>query len=215
MFWKVLSRTLQFIAGIAGLVMGAIGVYFDIIEASQTPIGPLGLSILAWGFILFAVTSVSVIVQLWWHIHKMEESYKYSLSLNELKLLQDNKIIRFILEMSNALPDKPLDYKFDGDRYYVEINGIRRISHDKGLKGTILSGGKSTSYKLPEMSKPDNYPCNILIHYEIIYGYPKRTLFRQIREIKVELSGSKQKVAFTYVYGKEEYKRLRNKFFIF
>lgn len=93
--------------------------------------------------------------------------------------------------MSNVLPDKPLDYKFDGDRYYLAINGIQQILRDKGLKGTTLSGGKSTSYKLPEILKPDNYPCNILIHYEIIYGYPKRTLFRQIREIKVELSGSK------------------------
>lgn len=82
MFWKVLSRTLQFISGIAGIVMGAIGVYFDIIKASQTTVGPLGLSILAWGFIFFAITSVTVIVQLWWHIHKMEESYKYSLSLD-------------------------------------------------------------------------------------------------------------------------------------
>ncbi len=194
--------------------MGAIGVYFNAVEASETPVGPFGLGILAWGFILFAGASASVIGQLWWRIYTTEESYKYSLSLDGLKLVQDDEIIRFMLEMSNAL-DKPLDYKFDGDRYYVEINGIREISHDRGLKGTVLSGRSPGTYRLPEVLKPDNYPCSMLIHFEIIYGHPKRALFRQIREIDVNLFGSKQKVGFNYVYRSEEYKRLRKKLFAF
>ena len=213
MFWKVLFRTLQFVVGIGGLVIGVIGVYFDV-QASQMPIGLFGLSILAWGFILLAVTSVSVIGQLWWHISKTDESYKYSLSLNDLKLLQDDRIIRFTLEISNAI-DKPLGYEFDGDKYYVEINGIRQLSEDKGLKRTILSRKERGAYRLPEMSKPDNYPCSILIHCEFIYGYPERASFRQIREMEVHLFGSRQKAEFNYVFREPEYRRLRSKFRIF
>lgn len=52
--------------------MEIFGIYFDVVQASQAPKGPFGLSILAWGVILFTVASVSIIAQLWWHIYKGE-----------------------------------------------------------------------------------------------------------------------------------------------
>ena len=72
MFWKVLSRTLHSIFGIGGLVMQGFGIYFDIIEVTQTLVRPFGLSILNWGIILFDIVAISIIAQLWWHIHKIE-----------------------------------------------------------------------------------------------------------------------------------------------
>jgi hypothetical protein len=60
MFWKVLSRTLHSLFGIGGLVMQVFGVYFDIVQAAESP-RFLGLSILVWGVILFTAFSISVI----------------------------------------------------------------------------------------------------------------------------------------------------------
>ena len=64
--------------------MQAFGVYFDIIEASKTPVGPFGLSLLIWGIILFDIFAISVIVQLWWHIHKLEKAKPVLLNKTEL-----------------------------------------------------------------------------------------------------------------------------------
>ncbi len=52
--------------------MQGFGIYFDIIEVTQTLVRPFGLSILNWGIILFDIVAISIIAQLWWHIHKIE-----------------------------------------------------------------------------------------------------------------------------------------------
>ena len=104
MFWKVLSRTIHSVLGIGGLVMQAVGVYFDIVQASQSP-KLLGLSILVWGVILFTLFSVSVIAQLWYHINKTEGSYAYALTteIDESSISTKGGILQLALRFTNTL----------------------------------------------------------------------------------------------------------------
>ncbi len=74
--------------------MEVIGIYFDVVQASQTPKGPFGLSIFVWGVILFTIASISIITQLWWHIYNTEhrvnsvikelKAYKFTVNNNNL-----------------------------------------------------------------------------------------------------------------------------------
>ncbi len=82
--------------------MEAIGIYYDIVQTIQTPTGPFGWSILVWGVTLFTIASLSIIVQLWWHIHRIETPIEAV-----IKELKSKKIWGFsMLEIFDALRDR-------------------------------------------------------------------------------------------------------------
>jgi len=189
MFLKTLSRVLHSIFGIAGFVMQVIGIYFTITQINQTPIGPFGLSIFIWGVILFTIVSISVIFQLWRRINRIEESYKFALSLDSLNYGTKKEGIDFELVLSNTLPDKPLIYKFALSKLYIEINGNKQTQPDKSIKEAVIPPGKSSKFLLGIFKAPTKYPYNVLLHYEIAYGHPSKLLFHRITELNLNISG--------------------------
>ena len=189
MFWKILSRVLQAIFGIGGFVMQVFGVYFDIKQAGQIPTGPFGLSILTWGVILFTAAAISFIFQLWKYINRIEKSYKFALSLDQLNYGTKKEGVDFELVLSNTLLDKPLIYKVALSKLYIEINGNKQTQPDKAIKGAVIPAGKSSTFRLGIFKAPSKYPYKGLLHYEIAYGHPDKLLFHRITELNLDIFG--------------------------
>ncbi len=174
--------------------MQALGVYFDIVQATQTP-KFWGLSILVWGVILFTVFAISVIAQLWHHIHETENAYHHALSLDEDMYTDwEDKTLTLGLIFSNAI-NKPIGYEFIADKTYIEIKDTPRVFLQSGGYD-VIPIGKSNTILLPEIALPEHYPCDGILHYELVYGYPDKALFKQVREqslkIKLFLSPHKE-----------------------
>ena len=203
MLLKTLSRVLHTLFGVAGFVMQIIGIYFAVTQASQTPVGPFGLSILIWGVILFTIVSISVIFQLWRCINAIEQSYKFALSLDVLNCGMKKGGIDFELVLSNTLLDKPLSYKVALSKSYVEINGNKQTQSDKGIKGAVIPPGKSSTFRLGIFNTHSNYPYKGLLHYEIAYGPPDELLFHRITELNLYIAGPTYK-QLTWTIEKRE-----------
>ncbi|MFC1904143.1 hypothetical protein ACFLXT_00015 [Chloroflexota bacterium] len=170
--------------------MQALGVYFDIIQATQTPNGPFGLSILVWGVILFTLTSISIIAQLWWYIHKTEGSYEYALSFDEIACSSSKpQTLRIMLKFSNTL-DKPMGYKIDVDSTYIKIGDEQSAKLQNNIAEGVISKFKTEQRFLPEIRLPESYPCQGTLHCELLYGIPDKLSFRQVREWSVEINGA-------------------------
>jgi len=137
MFWKVISRTVHSILGIGGLVMQGVGLYFVVAQATVTPTGPLGLSILNWGIILFDIFAISVIAQLWWHIHKIEGSYAYSLSFDGLDLSPHDNKLSVYLKFSNT-SDRPIEYKVNVNETCIVLGDQQQINNIFYNTGVII-----------------------------------------------------------------------------
>jgi len=203
MFWKVLSRTIHSALGIGGLMMQGFGLYFDIVQVTETPEGPFGISILGWGVILFTVFSISVIAQLWWHIRGIEDSYQYALSFDGLKLVLPDGIIQVALELSNTL-DKVVEYRFDCERFNIDIGGNRPIQPRFGNTEAIIPRNKPSEYRLPGVHLPGSFPCKGVLHYELTYGPPKKPLYRQIREMNLDFNTVGEQMKITWTFTKQE-----------
>jgi hypothetical protein len=125
MLWKVLSRTLQSVFGIGGLVLQGFGIYFDVVQATQTPT-ILGVSILYIGAILFAVVAISAITQLWWHIHRIEAPMEANVKELKKKIIHQDRDYS-MLEIFDALRDN-----FALGVTYPQVHGVlvRKLYRD-------------------------------------------------------------------------------------
>lgn len=182
MFWKIISRTIQHIWGLSGFVMEIIGII-------SNPMGPFGLSILAWGAILFTIWALSVIAQLGWHIHKTENSYIHTLSFDDLVSFPNlqSRHIRYALLFSNT-SDKPIEYRIDLNKTYLEIDGKRPTQLQYDSTGGIIQKLKSTKFLLPEVPFPNQLPAQGILHFELDYGSPHNLKFQKIKEVNIELT---------------------------
>ena len=191
--------------------MQVFGAYFDISQAAQTPTGPFGLSILIWGVIIFTIVSISVITQLWWHIHKTESSYAYALSFDGISLeVKPNTLeIQTIMQLSNTL-DLPLEYRFDVDKTYVKIDGETSKKLEHGNAGAVIPRLKPEQRFLPKLHHPNSYPCQGNIHCELLYGAPGKLSFWQKKEWDLELVlDSERNLVTTFTIKHEEDKPLK------
>ncbi len=166
--------------------MQAFGVYFDVVQATLTPKGPFGWSILVWGVILFTIASISVIAQLWWYIHQLEGSYRYALSFDGLEIRVNPQQLVISLKLSNTL-DKPLGYNIDTNRTVIELDGQAPITQGYANTGAVIAKLKGTTFSLPHLPLPTNNPSHGKLHYELQYGLPGRPSFKQVREIELEV----------------------------
>ncbi len=102
--------------------MQGFGIYFDVVQAGATPVGPLGLSLLVWGIILFDVAAVSVIGQLWWHIHRIDapiEAIKKELESKIIHRMAYSDKVFSMLEIFDALRDN-----FALGLSYPQVHGV-------------------------------------------------------------------------------------------
>lgn len=182
MVWKVLSRTLHSVFVIGGLVMQAFGLYFDITEAATVPQGPFGLSMFAWGVILFTLASISVISQLWWHIKRTEDSYAYALSFDGLSPTSVGEMLEIMLNLTNTM-EKPMEFAIED--FHLEIGG--KCASSSGLKnrGQVIPRGKTAQYVLPAVEYPGTVPCKGTLGYKLVYGRPGNLVFRQSKEMEL------------------------------
>lgn len=210
MGWKVFSRTLHSVLAIVGFVMQAFGIYSDIVQTGTTPTGPFGLSILVWGIILFDAFAISIIVQLWWRLRKIEVSYQYALSFDGLNLNVGGGSLAITLNHSNTL-DKPIEYVVNIDETDIEVGGNRSVSPHYDAYRTVIPSNKSCSFQLAGVAEPKNYPCTGLIRYKILYGSPNKLMFQQIRELNLTLAKPDKSVTLRWSIRKQEDSRLRNK----
>ncbi len=189
MFWKILQRTVQSVVGAAGLVMEAIGLYFNIAQVAEAPSGPFGWSILVWGVILFTLSAISIIAQLWWHINKLEDSYACALAFDGLQPFPGFHVnkIRLALVFSNTL-DRPLEYQIDTDETFLEIGGQRASEPQYDSTGSTIPKTKPHKFLLPEVDLPQNYPVMGLLHYKLRYGRPGNLRFQQVKSFNLELT---------------------------
>jgi hypothetical protein len=187
MFRKIISQTIQAIWGLSGLVMEIIGII-------SNPIGPFGLSLLAWGAILVTTCSISIIFQLWFYIHKIDNSCAYTLSFDKLESFPNfqGKNLQLALLFSNV-SDRPIEYRLDRSKTYLEMDGKRvtELKYDS-ISGIILKQ-KSAKFILPGIPLPKKYPTQGILHYEVEYGRPNRLRFRQSKEFDLEFTTLIQK----------------------
>ncbi len=168
--------------------MQAFGVYFDIIQATQTP-KLWDLSILVWGVIFFTVFSVSVIAQLWYHIHKMEGSYAYALAaeIDESSVSTKGGILQLALIFSNML-DRPLGYKVDGENTYFKIGNEITETLRSNIMGGVIVKGKPERRLLSGVKYHENFPYQGILRCEVLYGAPGKLSFKQVRGWNVEFT---------------------------
>ena len=189
-------------------MLGIVGIYFDVIQASQTPTGPFGLlSILTWGFILFTAVSISIIAQLWWHIHQIENSYTYALSLDGFDAFHGPTGNYLSVKMSN-ITDKPVQYQIDPTDIFIRVGG-KCLPQPEGLPktGGIISKSNPFDFILPYEIKPILQAGEASLHFESIYGPPGKFLFRQIRELHLRLNASSaNKIRISYTQSLSETK---------
>jgi hypothetical protein len=186
MLWKILSRTVQSLIGIVGLVLEGFGIYFSILQIANEPKGPFGWSILVWGVILFTVVAISVIVQFWWRIHKIEDSYYYALSFDGPNILPNSLDGNLAVKLSNGI-DKPIEYKIDMEKTYVNTDDKISFGKEYPSVGAILTKSKNSDFTLPFKIFPIMKAKNNIFHLEVLYGRPGKLSFRQIREMNLTI----------------------------
>lgn len=93
----ILFRTISSIFYIGGLVMTAVGGWYDYQQTLTIPYGPFGLSILLWGIIIAGLGSLLLISQMWYRIWKLEnpkveiDVYPNSLVARDITLVVHNR----------------------------------------------------------------------------------------------------------------------------
>ena len=165
--------------------MQAFGIYFDVAQASLTPVGPFGISILYWGIILFDIATISIIVQLWWHIHQTEESYQYGLSVDNIEL-EIKTTALYIDLMFKGCIDKPIGFAIDTKKTYIKVGDVTSVSIGNENNLSIVRGNTVIGCSF-EIAQPKSYPCSGVLHCEFAYGSPRQLLYKQAVEWDVKI----------------------------
>ena len=92
---SIIYRTMSSLFMLGGLVMAGIGGWYDFQEAITNPVGPLGLSILLWGVIVYSIGGLGIIGQLWYKVKQLERA------MPEIKVTPVVYNRRAILEVHN------------------------------------------------------------------------------------------------------------------
>ena len=115
-----------------------------------------------------------------------KELYRHALSLVGVSLLSDEKYMQIVLKLSKVI-DRPIEYKVDCDNSYTKIDGNRQQQIESGMSATQIVGKEPSYFQLPRFMLPKSFPCNAIVHYEILCGPPQKSVFRQVRELNVDI----------------------------
>ncbi len=162
--------------------MQALGIYFDITQASQAPTLLFGWSILVWGVMLFTITSLSIIIQLWWRLQKYENAYEYALTTDKVKLELSPNTNNYgvIVEVINSI-NRPMFYKLDTR---LDMYGQKPVIDSDG---GIIVANQTGQFGCFDIDTPKNFPSTGILYCELLYGPPKKLIFKQITEYDVLL----------------------------
>ena len=164
---------------ITALVCTALLIFVLVIGGDLIVKTPLvGVTIALW--------VVIIIVYLKAGASEDEKLYSNALSLVGVRLQSDEEYMQIVLILSNVL-DRPIEYKVDIDNSYTKIDGNRQQRIERGMSATQIVGKEKSGYQLPRFRLPKSFPCNAIAHYEILCGPPQKSIFRQIRELSVDI----------------------------
>lgn len=156
--------------------------------------------------ILFLIAGIKLQVKL----DSFKSAYKYALSLDNVEIVYDPKPsqLRMLLRLSNTL-DKPLEYKVDTTKTYIELEGRTTTFLANVEIGTVIPRLKSSTIYLPSLPLPVTNPSIVKLHYELLYGLPGKPLFRQVKDLElsikqVNISPNRISVNLNYIYKFED-----------
>ena len=141
----------------------------------------------ALGGVTISLWVVIIIVYLKAGASEDKELYRNALSLVGVSLRSDEEYMQIVLELSKV-PDRPIEYKVDFDNSYTKIDGNRQQQIESGMSATKIVGKEPSYFQLPRFMLPKSFPCNAIVHYEILCGPPQKSIFRQIRELNVDIN---------------------------
>ena len=141
----------------------------------------------ALGGVTISLWVVITIVYLKAGAYEAKELYRNALSLVGVSLRSDEKYMQIVLKLSKVI-DRPIEYKVDIDNSYTEIDGNRQQQIDSGMSATTMVSKKPSYFQLPRFILPKSFPCNAIVHYEILCGKPQKSIFRQIRELNLNIN---------------------------
>jgi len=179
--------------------MQGIGLYFDVTQTAQTPQGPWGISILAWGSLLFGIFAISTIGQLWCHIRKYEEIYEYALSFKGVVMSLAHDHLQISLLFKNTI-DKPLAYQVSSQDSYTVVDG--KCSKNDPNPISIISAGDLSEFRFAPLEDPKHSPITVKVVYKLVYGSPNKMKFREGKEMEFEAkytSGEFYPDSMTYI----------------
>ena len=139
-----------------------------------------------WGVpaVLFLIAGL----KLQFRFDKIENSYAYSLSLDDLDIERRLNKLYISLKLSNTL-DRPLEFQMDQTAISIEVDGKKpNTSQQDKIIHTVLPPKKSTKIHCPGLPIPTRNPSLGKLYYELVYGLPNKPLFRQIRELELEVT---------------------------
>lgn len=113
--------------------------------------------------------------------------YRNALSLVGMRLQSDKEYMQIVVKLSKV-PDRPIEYKVDLDNSYTKIDGNRQQQTDSGMSATQIVGKEPSYFQLPRFVLPKSFRYNAIVHYEILCGPPQKSIFRQTRELNVDIN---------------------------
>lgn len=141
----------------------------------------------ALGGVTISLWVVITIVYLKAGAYEAKELYRNALSLVGVSLRSDKEYMQIVIELSNNL-DEPIEYKVDIDNSYTIIDENRQQQIDSGMSATTMVSKKPSYFQLPRFILPKSFPCNAIVHYEILCGKPQKSIFRKIRELNLNIN---------------------------
>ncbi|MFC2033886.1 hypothetical protein ACFLTT_00580 [Chloroflexota bacterium] len=153
------------------------------------------------GFIAFFIVIASIIIDKQREINKLENSYEYVLFFNGLIVNPVGEMLEVDLNLTNT-HEKAIEYIVES--IYLEIGGNCILDSQYRNRGQVISGKQSGVFKYPAVRIPNSIPCEGLLRYELIYGRPKKPMFRQIKEMKLTLRTVGQSNNLLWQFTQEE-----------
>lgn len=169
----VILRTMSSITFLVGLVMAVIGGWYDYKQTLAAPIGPFGLSMFLWGFIIFAIGTIAIIAQLRYEIRKRENlKVKLEVSPNSIVGREITLVVHNNSNISadfSAIMTCTFDYgELMND---VKIHGLMNVSmgwEASGKATEMINGGGRKILKLCSAGERDDNG-GTLRHYMQFY----------------------------------------------
>lgn len=155
------------------------------------------------GFIVFAIFMGWIIHDKQKKINELEASYEYALFFEGLLGAPRANDLQIGLVFKNTI-EKPIEYKMDVSKLYIEIDDNRPVNPQYVLSGSVISKGATAQFRYPSLKKPENFPCKGTLRYELVYGRPGKMMFRQRKEMELDVQSISGKIYISPAFTLQE-----------
>ena len=165
------------------LIVGIAGNWWDILQTKTA----FGLTWQGLTFILFALSSLYVLIELYLSLRKYEASYEYALAFEGVSVTDKGGNSQIGLIFKNTI-DKPIGYKVDTDSLYLEFGGNRPINPIYSITGGVIPIGGSDQFIFALLKTPNNFPCKGKVSFRLHYGNPHKMAFAFTKNMDFDIN---------------------------